>query len=76
MVAVPAVDGHTLKAVAVMRTGLLARTVVARFAHLAQEFHLHLVGFLLLALLVELVLADGQRIVVNLHRTSLLFLPA
>ena len=72
MVAVAAVDGHALEAVAVVRTGLLAGAVVARLANLTQEFHLHFIGFLLVTLPVQLVLPDGQLVAVDLHLFLLL----
>ena len=67
VVAVPAVDGDALKAVAVMRARLRAGAVVARLAHLLQEFLLDLPGFLLFPLAVQPVLQDGQFVAVDFH---------
>ena len=68
MVAVSAVNGDTLKAVSVMAARLLARAVVAGFAHLPQKFQLDLERFFLFALTVEVVLQDSQLISVYFHK--------
>ena len=78
MVAVAAVDGHALKAVAMMRTGLTARAVVACFAHLPQKFLFDTPCFLFFALAVQFVLQNGKFVAVNLHVfcASLSYVPA
>jgi len=62
------VNGHTFKTVTVMGTGFLTWAVIAGFAHLTEKLHLHFIRFLLFALLIELILPDGQRVIVNLHK--------
>ena len=68
VIAMTTVNGHAFKAVAVMGTGFLAWAVIAGFAYLTEKFHLHFIRFLLFALLIELILPDGQRIIVDLHQ--------
>lgn len=68
VIAMTTVNGHAFKAVAVMGTGFLTWAVIAGFAYLTEKFHLHFIRFLLFALLIELILLDGQRVVIDLHK--------
>ena len=68
-----AVDGDALKAVAVVGAGLLTGAVVAALPHLLQKLLLDLPAFFVTALLIQLVLQNGQFVAVDFHGNILLF---
>ena len=61
------VQRHALKAVAVVRAGLLAGAVVTALPHLLQKFPLDGHGFRMAALPVQLVLLNCKFIAIDLH---------
>ena len=73
VVPVSAGDGATLKAVAVVGAGLLTGAVVAALPHLLQKLLLDLPALFVTALLIQLILQNGQFIAVDLHGNILLF---
>lgn len=67
MVPMSPMQSHALKAVAMMRAGLFAGTMIAALPHLLQKLLLQFPGFLLFPCMVQLVLPDRQLVAVNFH---------
>ena len=67
VIPVTTVQRHALKAVAVVRAGLLAGAVVTALPHLLQKFPLDGHGFRMAALPVQLVLLNCKFIAIDLH---------
>ena len=67
VIPVSTVQRHALKAVAVVRAGLLAGAVVTALPHLLQKFPLDGHGFRMAALPVQLVLLNCKFIAIDLH---------